>query len=372
MTCTSKSLRAARLVFNPSNGQAALSETIGAKLTTSHYIDELTAQVDAELKAIVNERGFPLYDMMAYHLGWRGAHSQDVGLPRRQERMHGVFTLLACAAVGGDVDACLPAAAAIELVDKFAEIHDDVQEGNPQRNERDAVWWVWGPAQAINAGDGMHALGRLALLRLADRGVPDERVFDVVRLVDRASLRACEGRFRDLEAQERIDLTVEAYTRMAAEKAGALLGCAMQIGALAGGSDAATGNALAACGEKLGIALQVRSDLAALWGGDGDDNSPPNVEVLNKKKLIPVVYALENATISEKRAMGEIYFKRVLESDDAMKLRDVIDGLGARAACEEMADTLKAEALADLQIEGVAPAGNSRIREYIEMLTEGR
>ena len=339
-------------------------------MTTTDYIDELTARVDAEMKAIVNERGFPLYDMMAYHLGWRGAHSQDHGSPQRQERMHGALTLLACEAVGGDIEACLPAAAALELVDKFAEIHDDVQEGNPQRNERDAVWWVWGPAQAINAGDGMHALGRLALLRLAERGVSDERVFDAVKLVDKASLRACEGRFRDLEAQERIDLSVEAYTRMAADKAGALLGCAMQIGTLVGGADTATGNALADCGEKLGIALQVRSDLEALWGKDGQ--SQPNVEVLNKKKLIPVVYALENATISEKRAMGEIYFKRVLEPDDAMKLREVIDGMGARAACEEMADALKAEALADMEIEGVAPAGGSRIREYIEMLTGGR
>ncbi len=339
-------------------------------MTISRYIDELTEQVDAELKAIVNERGFPLYDMMGYHLGWRGAHALDEDLPRRQERMHGAMTLLACAAVGGDVEACLPAAAAMELVDKFAEIHDDVQEGNPQRNERDAVWWVWGPAQAINAGDGMHALGRLALLRLADRGVPDERVFDVVRLADKASLRACEGRFRDLEAQERIDLSVEAYMSMAADKAGALLGCAMQIGALVGGADAATGNALAACGEKLGIARQVRSDLVALWGEDGD--SQPNVEVLNKKKLIPAVYALENATISEKRAMGEIYFKRVLEPDDAIRLREVIDGLGARAACEKMADALEAEALASTEIEGVVEEGKVRLREYIGMLTSGR
>ena len=339
-------------------------------MTISQYIDQLTAQVDAELKAIVNERGFPLYDMMGYHLGWRGAHIHDDGPPRPQERTHGAMTLLACSAVGGDIEASLPAAAAMELVDKFAEIHDDVQEGNPQRNERDAVWWVWGPAQAINAGDGMHALGRLALLRLADRGVPDERVFDIVRLVDRASLRACEGRFRDLEAQERIDLSVEAYMSMAADKAGALLGCAMQIGTLAGGGDAATGNALAACGGKLGIALQVLSDLGALWGEDG--HSQPNVEVLNKKKLIPVVYALENATISEKRAMGEIYFKRVLEAEDAMKLREVIDGLGARAACEKMADDLKAEALANIEIEGVLEEGSSRIREYIEVLTGDR
>ena len=340
---------------------------IWCDLTTSKYIDELTARVDAELKAIVNERGFPLYDMMGYHLGWRGAHAYDDAAPRRQERTYGALTLLACAAVGGDIEQCMPAAAALELVDKFAEIHDDVQDGNPQRNERDAVWWVWGPAQAINAGDGMHALGRLALLRLAERGVPDELVFDIVRLVDRASLRACEGRFRELEAQERIDLSVSAYMAMAGDKSGALMGCAMQVGALVGGADEEPSQALAECGEKLGVALQIGSDLEAIWGSG--ESSQPSVEVLNKKKLLPVVYALENASISEKRAMGEIYFKRVLEADDALRLRDVIEELGARSACEEMAATLVGEAQDAVQASGMSEEGRTRVSAYIEELT---
>ena len=335
-------------------------------MTTSQYIDELMAQVDAAMQAIVNERGFPLYNMMGYHLGWQGARGYADDVPQRQERLHGALTLLTCDAVAGDVASCLPAAAAIELVDKFAEIHDDVQEGSPQRNGRDAVWWVWGPAQAINAGDGMHALGRLALLRTAERGVSDERVFDIVRLVDKASLRACEGRFRDLEAQERIDLSVSAYMDMAADKSGALMGCAMQVGALVGGADDDTAQSLAACGENLGVALQVRSDLTAIWGSGGD--SQPNVEVLNKKKLIPVVYALENASISEKRAMGEIYFKRVLDADDAIKLREVIAGLGARDACEDMAASLIADALAAVDGADIADEGKARIRECIETL----
>ena len=338
-------------------------------MTTSLYIDELTARVDAELQAIVNERGFPLYDMMSYHLGWRGAHGHDEQLPRRQERTHGALTLLACAAAGGDIEACLPAAAAMELVYNFAEIHDDVQEGNPQRNERDAVWWVWGPAQAINTGDGMHALGRLALLRLAEQGVSDVSLLEVVQIVDKVSLRACEGRFRDLEAQERIDLSLEAYMSMTSDKSGALPGCAMQVGALVGGADLEAANALAQSGENLGVALQIRSDVAAIWGKNED--ALPNVEVLNKKKLVPVVYALENASISEKRAMGEIYFKRVLEADDAIKLREVLERLGARKACEEMADKLLNDALAALDRTGLTADGEARLRDYMRALANG-
>ena len=342
-------------------------------LITTRNLDDLTVRVDAELQAIVNERGFPLYDLMGYHMGWRGAHGALDDYPQRQERMHGALTLLACEAVGGDVDACLPAAAALEMVEKFAQIHDDVQDGNPQRNDRDAVWWVWGPAQAINAGDGMHALGRLALLRLANRGVSDERILEIVRLVDAASLRACEGRFRDLEAQERIDLSVSAYMAMASDKSGALAGCALQVGSLVGGADDKTAGLLAQCGERLGIALQVQSDLAALWGRD--DTVPPNVpnvEVLNKKKLIPVVYALENASISEKRAMGEIYFKRVLDADDAIRLREVVEGLGARDACEEMAQGLLAEAMDAIEDTTASTDGKAMLRAQVAALGGAR
>ena len=104
------------------------------------------------------------------------------------------------------------------------------------------------------------------------------------------------------------------------------------------------------------------------YGGSGGD-SQPNVEVLNKKKLIPAVYALENASISEKRAMGDIYFKRVLEADDAIRLREVIEGLGARAACEEMTEDLVSKALRAIENTSMSANGKSILREYVEVLT---
>ena len=114
--------------------------------------------------------------------------------------------------------------------------------------------------------------------------------------------------------------------------------------------------------------MQIRSDLNQIWGSS--DLSQPSVEVMNKKKLLPVVYALEKASVSEKRAMGEIYFKRVLEADDAARLRGVIEGLGARKACEDMVSRLTAEATAALDCAGVSSAGRAQIAGYIRDLTE--
>ena len=180
-------------------------------MSSSSLVDVagLNERVDAELRSIVTARDMPLYRIMAYHLGWSDQHG-DLGTPVAGQWTRGILCLLACRAVGGELEVAAPAAAAVELVEGFWQIHDDVQGGMPQRNDRDAVWWVWGPAQAINAGDGMHALARLALLRLTERGVPSATAFRAQQLQDEASLEACEGRFLDLEAQERIDVSVDA------------------------------------------------------------------------------------------------------------------------------------------------------------------
>ena len=247
----------------------------------AHTIEDLTDRVEAALKDAFADRSLGLYRMMSYHLGWNGAHGMDAPLPVSPDRSHGVACLVACLAAGGNVDSALPAAAAVELVDGFLEVHDDVQGGQPQRDDRDAVWWVWGPAQAINVGDSFHSMGRLALFELRERGVPADVTFTAVKMLDEAALDLCEGRFRDIEAQERIDLDVDGYMEMAASKSGALYACAMGLGALVAGAGQDAVDAMSRCGRQLGLALQVRNDVRELWGGD---LSP---EVLNKKKMLP-------------------------------------------------------------------------------------
>ena len=304
-------------------------------------IEDLTDRVDNALKDILADRSMGLYRMMAYHMGWDDA--QGIGsAPGRRGRTHGVACLVVALAAGGRLDAAMPAATAVELVDGFAQVHDDVQGGQPQRHGRDAVWWIWGPAQAINVGDGLHALARLALFQLQERGLSPELTFEAVQMLDQAGLELCEGRFHDLEAQERIDLDVDGYLRMAAGKTGALYACAMAMGALTAGASNSVISAVSKCGRSLGVALQVQNDLQEL------STDAPSPEVLNKKKLLPVVHALGKATISEKRKLGDIYFKRVLEPRDVAALLDVLDQMGSIRFCQDLAARYRAQALQTL------------------------
>ena len=327
---------------------------------------ELSLLVEEELRSIVTSRAMPLYGMMSYHMGWSDRYGAESDAGYR-ERTLGLLCVLSCRAAGGDAGTALPAAAATELVHNFCEIHDDVQEGSPQRGERDALWWIWGPAQAINAGDGMHALARLAMFRLQDRGVAAPVVFRALQALDEASLRTCEGRFMDLEAQERIDLSLDAYVEMARAKTGRLKACALRLGAMAAGADGQADEALTRAGLRLGVSMQMREDAAATWDSDAATSS----QLLNKKKLLPVVLALANANITQKRQLGEVYFKRMLEPEDVLRLRETLEGMGVREECDRLAEENAAAALEALDGSGLEASASRELRAFVEGLLRG-
>ena len=318
-----------------------------------HY----SSMVDTELERVIADRDLPLYSMMKYHLGWLDSE----GMPSAAApRNLGALCLASSVSLGGPAERALPTAAAIEFVQNFCEIHDDIQSGKVGRNDRDSVWWKWGPAQAINAGDGMHALARLALFGLHEHGVGAEGVFEAVKLLDNAGLETCEGRFFDLEAQERLDITSDAYLKMASAKTGSLYACAMEFGALACDAISETRSAMSNSGRNLGIAVQIAEDLRQLTS-TMDAESPPSDDFMNKKKLYPVVKAFEMASASERRALGDHYFKRVLEPSDVRRISVIVNDLGAvdeaRAEIDhklsESCEMVARIAGADSEVEGI-------------------
>ena len=308
-------------------------------------------QIETEIKSLVLEEGFPLYRMMGYHMGWLDEYGEAAEV-ESGKRIRPTLSLLACEALGGDMKAVLPAAAAVELVHNFSLIHDDIQDGNSERHNRPTVWWVWGPAQAINAGDGMHALARLALLRQTGEGMSPERTLKAVGLLDQACLRLCEGQYLDLTYQERVDISQDAYFKMVEGKTAALISCAAELGAVMSSAEEPVVQAMAQFGAKLGTAFQIRDDILDLWGQQ-DTGKPLAGDILNKKKSLPIVYAIENASGAERRTLGDVYFKRVMEPEDIDKIIEVLQTLGAREFCQAKADALCDEAIQSLKDAGM-------------------
>ncbi len=288
-----------------------------------------------------NDPTLPLYRMMRYQLGWVDAAGEE----RNAEiiRTLGALCLEAASSLGGDPQQCAPSAAAIELLGESAAVHEDMQTATQQRAGQDAVWWVWGPAQAINAGDGLYALARLSILDTLS-GDDAARLPAILTELDTAALEYYQGQYHDLQLQERVDVTDQQYMRMARGKYGALIGGALALGAVAAGADEATVLAFREAGIEMGIASLIASEERVFWGeGAGTGRA------LNKSKLYPVVAALQHGTLAQKRALGGYYFKRVMEPDDLANIRAVLEDAGAREQTRIKLDESKRSAIVALE-----------------------
>ena len=324
--------------------------------------------VEAELREVFEGREGFLYNLLRYHLGWVDQHGgPEAGGP--ELHFQGALALVACEALGEDFQAALPAAAAVELVHHFMLVHGEVQAGRAESADRPGIWWVWGPAQAINAGDGLHALGRVAMMGLGSRGMSPERMLRAVRSLDQACLKLCEGQYMDLEFQDQLMVTASSYMDMVDRKTGALTGCAAEAGALSAGAEDGACDALRELGIRLGAAWQISRDSEDLWGERGDAVTASNI--IAKKKSLPIIHALEQGSVSAKRELGSIYMKRVLEPEDAARLLAILDETGARAAAAERARRLVDEGLRAAAGAGLSAEGMGRLQELGEWALAG-
>jgi hypothetical protein len=186
------------------------------------------AAIDTELRAVLDDRQSPLYDMMRYHLGWVDEQGNPIkASPGKALRP--TLCLLACEAVGGAWYKALPAAAGMELLHNFSLIHDDVQDDDRERRHRPTVWSIWGKPQAINAGDALATIAGLALIGLAQRGVPAAKQLLTTRLMYEACLTTIEGQYLDISYESRFDVVVGDYLEMIERKTAILIARSLGI-----------------------------------------------------------------------------------------------------------------------------------------------
>jgi geranylgeranyl diphosphate synthase type I len=322
-------------------------------------LDRLAPRIEAELRRVFEGRDLAHYSLMRYHLGWEdrvgdGDHALHGKLVRP------LLCLCACEAVGGDTEAALPAAAALELLHNFSLIHDDIEDRSPRRHGRDTLWRAWGVPLAVNAGDGMFALAHVALHRLLDVGVDALRFAAVARLLDTASRRLCEGQYLDLALEERVEVSLDDYLTMVGGKTAALIAAAAGSGALVGEAPPAAVSAFEQFGEKLGAAFQIRDDVLGIWGASAETGKPTDDDIRARKKSFPVVYALENASPSDRATLRAIYARETPTDDDVAQAVVILERAGARASAQQTAERYAAEALRLLDGLGLA---SERLRD---------
>ncbi len=340
-------------------------------LTVENLRRELLPGVDAQIaqrledsiREFITSRELDLYRMMSFQLGWVDENGDRSGIPTRP-RVHGQFAISVADALSeSGANNVVPYAVSIELLHNYSLIHEDVEDGNTEHNGRPSVWWTWGPAQAINAGDGMHAMARMALFALSEKGESVEAVSGSLKSLDRAAMLMCEGEYVDITMQEQLGLTVQKYVDMVAARSGALFGASAQIAAIAAGRPDLS-DTLFQFGQLAGTARQLAADYTLFWGGEELD-SVQHGRLLTKKKNLPVAHAIETAPLEIKRQLGDIYVQRVIDPTKIADVTSVVEQAGSKRFTIESVESKIAEASDVLENTDLSDEAKSKLGELV-------
>ncbi len=257
---------------------------------------------------------------------------------------------------GGDPDGAdsLAACCAVELLQAFALVHDDVMDGSPIRRGNPTVWarfiarhhaggWQgedrrFGEAAAILVGD-------IAMV-MADRqlGGADPEVH---RVWDTLRTELNMGQYLDVIGTARGDVTADgARSIMRHKTAGYTIIRPLQLGAaLAGRSE--LDHDLAAHGMPLGIAFQLRDDMLGAFGDTAKTGKPVGDDLREGKPTVLLALARDAASASQlgvlDRVGGEI------TDADIAEIQQVMLDTGAVTASEQETEQLLAEAMAAIE-----------------------
>ena len=150
------------------------------------------------------------------------------------KRVRPALTLEFCRLFGGDPEAALPFAAAVEMIHTFSLVHDDLpcMDDDDLRRGRPTSHKVFGEAYALLAGDGL-ALDAFGMAASNQAVSPEVRAL-AVTLLSRGA--GCGGMVRGQIVDmfgEQNTLTYEELLVLHAHKTGALIRVAAQLGVLA-------------------------------------------------------------------------------------------------------------------------------------------
>ena len=323
----------------------------------------MIADIEAEIRRLVDNHDpstAGVYEMVRYHLGLESA-----GAPAGK-RMRPLLGLLAYASIAGDYRPALPGAAAVELGHNFSLVHDDIEDGDRERHHRPTVWTLHGVPQAINTGDMLFSLSRLALHRLTDLGFSDAKVLRLMRLYDETCVALCEGQYIDIATSERDDLmSVELYFDMIGRKTAALIAASIEAGALLATDDDEVIARYRGFGWALGLAFQLNDDLLGIWGAEQSTGKEPS-DIARRKKTLPVIYAFERAGPEDRERLRALYGNGGPTADDVTEIIAILERSGAREYTRDAARRQRDEALRELDAAGVVdPEARARLEEII-------
>ncbi len=245
---------------------------------------EYKNKIDAALEECFSSAPAPLAGL---------AEAMRYSLLAGGKRIRPMLVLEFCRICGGDVDAALPVACAIEMLHTYSLIHDDLpcMDNDGLRRGRPTNHIVYGECTATLAGDALQAEAFGTILR---SGLPAERrALCAEFLAAAVGLDGmCGGQFLDMCGEGKT-LSEAELIEINSRKTGALLIAACRMGVAAGGGSARQLDSAALYGAAIGAAFQIRDDMLDVLGDTQELGKPIGSDAEEKKNTYMALFGAE-------------------------------------------------------------------------------
>ncbi len=323
--------------------------------------EDLRERVQKSLNAFVAGQ-LPLLDGISAELGPLADALTE--LLAGGKRLRPAFCYWGFRGAGGeDVESIVVAAAALELFQACALIHDDVMDGSDTRRGLPAVHrrfasmhrgesWAGDP-ESFGVGAAI-LLGDLCLAwsdqMLSTSGLAAGRLRAGHRVYDEMRTELMGGQYLDLLEQAGGGGSVERALRVARYKSAKYtIEKPLHLGAVLAGAGQDALDGYSGYGLPLGEAFQLRDDVLGVFGDPSTTGKPAGDDLREGKRTALVAMALETADGAQsalvRRHLGDPH----LSSDGVAQLRQVLEDTGALRRAEGLIDELLDDALVALR-----------------------
>lgn len=212
------------------------------------------------------------------------------------KRFRPILTYTVADTFGVNLDWVDSSACAVELIHAYSLIHDDLpaMDNDDIRHNQPACHKRFGEAQAILTGDGLQALAFEVLV--SDDQLPAIVRIDMLQVLTQAAFEMAEGQSIDLGVVSKT-IDVDTLKDMHQKKTGALLGCAVKMGALISDCNDKDSQALTHFAANIGLAYQIQDDVLDVLTPEEVLGKKQNSDVEKNKPTYPALLGLKASKV---------------------------------------------------------------------------
>jgi geranylgeranyl diphosphate synthase, type II len=230
------------------------------------------------------------------------------------KRIRPVLTLMSHELFGGQAENVLSQALAIEVFHNFTLMHDDIMDVAPLRRGQATVHEKWDTNVAILSGDGMMIQSYELLAKNQEA-----KFLPLFRTFNKTAWEVCEGQAMDMQFEKRLDVTTEEYLEMIRLKTAVLLGCALELGAIAANASSEDCEHIRLFGEHVGLSFQLRDDYLDAFGDPEKFGKQVGGDILSDKKTFLYLHATKNALEADKQLLQALHGQTSAEKVEQVK-----------------------------------------------------